>query len=143
MNKGRIFYILASILSLLVGMCIYLLFRDINELFIFQWIPKFEFAKTKYIYLYPSAFSNILLFNLPDMFWFLSGILFFRFLWLYKTKIQNIYILCFYIIGAGFEISQLSKKIPGTFDFFDLFFMGICAFIESLLYKNYFRRRFA
>ena len=33
------------------------------------------------------------------------------------------------------EASQLSKNVPGTFDWLDLFFMGVGAFVEGLLYK--------
>ena len=143
MINSRFIFFLASILSLLIGLGIYLLFRDISELFIFKLIPKLGFAKSKFIDLKPSILSNILSFNLPDMFWFLSGILFLRFIWFYNVKIQNIYLLCFYIIGAVFEISQLSKKIPGTFDLLDLLFLSIGAFFEGILYKNHFRRRLA
>jgi hypothetical protein len=56
------------------------------------------------------------MYNLPDMFWFLSGILLLRFIWFNKTAMQKIYISCFYGVGAIFEISQLSEKIHGTFD---------------------------
>jgi glycopeptide antibiotics resistance protein len=67
--------------------------------------------------------------------------LFLRFIWFHRTKIQKAYIHCFYAIGAIFEISQLSEKVPGTFDFLDLLFMGIGAFIEGLLYKTFIKRR--
>ena len=76
------------------------------------------------------------------MLWFVSGILFIRFIWLYNINIQNIYIICFYFIGGMFEISQVLKIIPVTFDWMDLFFMGIGAFVESLLYKKIVRRSF-
>jgi hypothetical protein len=35
----------------------------------------------------------------------------------------------------AFEISQLSEKIPGTFDILDLVFMGSGAFFESLIFN--------
>lgn len=108
---------------------------------IFTWLPKSEVFKTVFIQLKPSVFSYILKFNLPDMLWFVSGILFLRFIWFYRSKEQKVYILCFYIMGVVFEISQLSEKIPGTFDFLDLLFMGIGAFIEGLLYNIFIERR--
>jgi glycopeptide antibiotics resistance protein len=39
------------------------------------------------------------------------------------------------------EISQLSERIPGTFDVKDLFFMGMGALAEGLLYKFFVKRR--
>jgi hypothetical protein len=109
---------------------------------LFVWIPKPVFTGTVLLPLKPSVFSNILTFNLPDALWFLSAILFLRFIWFYKTKIQKAYIHFFYTIAAILEISQLSKKVPGTFDWMDLLFMGICAFVEGLLYNIFTRRSF-
>jgi hypothetical protein len=130
---NRRFYGLASLVSLVMGMGIYLLFRNTNML-IFEWIPKLRFIKDAYIPAKPSIFTSILLYNLPDTLWFLSGVFFFRFIWFYRFKEQNVYVLCFYLTAVVFEISQLSDNIPGTFDFLDLFFMGIAAFVEGLLY---------
>ena len=138
----RTIYGLLSFLSLIIGMIIYLLFRDLNNMLLFAWIPKSEIAGTVLLPLSPSVFSNILRFNLPDMFWFLSAILFLRFIWFYRTKIQKAYIHSFYTIAAILEISQLSKKVPGTFDWMDLLFMGIGAFVEGLLYNIFTKRRF-
>jgi len=140
MNK-RAFYGLLSFLSLTIGMLIYFFFRDLNNMILFTWVPKPVFTGTVLLPLKPSFFSNILIFNLPDALWFLSAILFLRFIWFYKTKIQKAYIHSFYAIAAIFEISQLSKKVPGTFDWMDLLFMSIGAFVEGLLYNIFTRRR--
>ena len=110
-------------------------------MFIFTWIPNLEIFKKIYIPLENSLITSMFLYNLPDALWFLSGILFIRFLWFNKHKEQKIYLICFYFIGAIFEISQLSSVIPGTFDLLDLLFIGIAALIEGLLYKFYFLRR--
>jgi len=142
MKAGRGLYGLLSIMTLLTGIVIYLLFRDINNMILFSWIPKPVSIGTALLPLRPSLFSNILKFNLPDMFWFLSAILFLRFIWFYRIKIQKVYIHFFYAIAVIFEISQLSKKVPGTFDWLDLLFMGIGAFVEGLLYNIFTRRRF-
>ena len=109
---------------------------------LFSWIPKPVFFEKTLIPLKPSVFTDIVRYNLPDMLWFVSAILFLRFIWFYKTKIQTVYVLCFYAIGFGFEIAQLSEKVPGTFDLLDLLFMGIGAFVEGLLYKICVLRRF-
>jgi hypothetical protein len=58
------------------------------------------------------------------------------FIWFYKSKTQAAYIWCFYAAGLIIEISQMSEKIPGTFDLLDLFFLGIGAFVEGLLYND-------
>jgi hypothetical protein len=142
MKKMRILYGLLSLSFLITGILIFLLFRDFNNMVLFSWIPKPEFLKTILVPLKPSIVSYFLKYNLPDMLWFVSAILFFRFIWFYKIKIQKAYIWCFYGIGVLFETSQLSKKVPGTFDWMDLLFMGTGAFIENLLYNIFTRRRF-
>jgi hypothetical protein len=121
---------------------IFLLLRDFNNMVLFSLIPRPEFLKAILVPLKPSIVSNFLRYNIPDMLWFVSAILFFRFIWFYKIKIQKAYILCFYGIGALFETSQLSKNVPGTFDWLDILFMGIGAFIEGLLYNIFTKRRF-
>jgi len=143
MKNLRAFYGLLSFSSLISGMVIYLLFRDLNNMLLFMWLPKLAFTGTVLIPLRPSFFFDALKYNLSDTLWFLSAILFLRFIWFYKTQIQKIYIHSFYAIAAIFEICQLSKKVPGTFDLLDLFFMGVCAFIEGLLYNTSIKRRFA
>jgi hypothetical protein len=141
MSGIRKVYGLLSFLTLVLGMVIYLLFRNFNGMLIFSWITKPIFLETILVPLKPSVFTNILRYNIPDMLWFVSAILFFRFIWFYNIKVQNVYIICFYIIGFVFEISQLSEIIPGTFDLLDLLFMGIGAFIEGFLYKLFILRR--
>jgi ABC-type polysaccharide/polyol phosphate export permease len=143
MNKIREIYGLASIFSLISGMCIYLLFRDMSNMILFAWLQKTNINKNVFVPLESFVFANILQYNLPDMLWFVSGILFLRFIWFYRLKEQKVYTSCFYAFGIIFEISQLAKKTPGTFDLMDLFFMGTGAFIESLIYKIFVKRRFA
>jgi len=133
---------LLSLLSLALGMIIFLLFRDLNNMVLFSWIPQPEFLKAILVPLQSSIFSNFLRYNMPDMLWFVSAILFFRFIWFYKIKTQKAYIFCFYGIGVLIETSQLSKNVPGTFDWMDILCMGIGAFVEGLLYNIFTRRRF-
>ena len=136
MKKIRTIYGLSSLLALLFGICIYLFFRDLSNIIFFNWLPYFEFTKTVFIKLPQSILSYIFLYNIPDMLWFVSGILLLRFIWFYKFREQKIYIISFYIIGALFEFGQLFI-IPGTFDFLDLFFMALGAFIEGLIYFKF------
>jgi hypothetical protein len=143
MNSTRNFYGLLSLLTLIAGIGIYFLFRDLKNIVLFTWIPKLEFPKAVLVPLNPSTITNFLRYHLTDMLWFISGILFLRFIWFYKIKIQRVYVLCFYGIGFALETSQLSEKVPGTFDWLDLLCMGTGAFIEGLLYKFFIIRRLA
>jgi hypothetical protein len=120
-------------------MSIYLFFRGLN-IIIFEWIQKPTILEMLYKPVPSSLFTGIILYNLPDMLWFLAGLFLLRFIWFYHRKWQNIYIYCFYGIAFIFETMQLSDNIPGTFDIMDLFFMGIGAFFEGLLYKKFIKR---
>jgi hypothetical protein len=134
-------YGLLSLLFLVIGIGIYLCFRNLN-IVLFEWIPKPDFLKNMLVPIPRSVFSSMLLFNLPDALWFLSGILFLRFIWFYEKKWQCVYIVCFYGIAAIIETSQLSEKVPGTFDVFDLLFIGITALVEGMLYNIFIKRGF-
>ena len=142
MKKIRILYLILSVFFLVIGICIYFLFRNIENMLIFKWVPLVE-LNIDYLplKLNTSVFSYVLVYNIPDMLWFLSGILFFRFLWFNNCKTQMKYILCFYVIGAVIEISQLFENIPGTFDKLDLLFMCLGALIEGLIYNVFIKRR--
>jgi len=129
-----------SLTSLISGMFIYLFFRNLDTV-LFQFLPKPSFLEGFFIPVKLSVFSSVLLFNLPDALWFLSGILLLRFAWFDKPKWQNFYIACFCGIALILEICQASKNVPGTFDAMDLFFMAMTAFIEGLLYNIYVARR--
>jgi hypothetical protein len=142
MKNIRLYYGLSSLLTLIMGMCIYLLFRDLNNMILFKFIPKPGFTENVLIQLKPSILSYVLKYNITYMLWFLSGILLMRFIWFYNYKIQKIYVLCFYSIGLLYVLCKISKKFPGTFDWLDLLFMGIGAFAEGLLYTKFILRSF-
>jgi hypothetical protein len=129
-----------SLIALIIGLAIYLFFRGL-DMVLFRFLPKPHFLSVLFIPVKPSVFSSFLLYNLPDALWFLSGILFLRFAWFHKPKWQNTYIACFCGIALILETSQISKKIPGTFDVMDLFFMALIAFIEGSLYNTFLSRR--
>ena len=143
MGRARTTYALLSPLLLIMGMFVYLLFRDLDNLVLFTWVPKPEFAGSAIVQLPPSGLTNVLRYNLAGMLWLVSGILFLRAVWFHRAKVQKIYIGCLYGMGAVIEISQLSEKVPGTFDLQDLLFMGIGAFGEGLIYNVSVKRRIA
>jgi hypothetical protein len=137
----RSFYGFLALSTLITGLLIYLLFRNVNNLLLFNWIPKPQFLDTVLIPLKPALFTNILRYNLPDMLWLVSAVLCIRFIWFYHLQIQKVYIAVFYAIALAFTIGQLSKKIPGTFDVLDLVFMGFGAFLESVIFNLFTKRR--
>jgi len=134
------FYFVSSLISLITGLAIYFFFRKL-DIVLFRFLPKPHFFAGFFIPVKPSIFSSFLLYNLPDALWFLSGILFLRFVWFYKPKWQKTYIACFCGVALILEICQASKSIPGTFDPMDLFFMVLTAFIEGSLYNTCIARR--
>jgi glycopeptide antibiotics resistance protein len=75
------------------------------------------------------------------MLWFLSGVLLLRCLWAGQWKWQAVYIAVFYFLALTIEISQLGTNVPGTFDPFDLLFMGITALLEGVIYNSFIKRR--
>ena len=134
-------YGLASIAFLVSGMLIYVFFRELDNMILFKWIPKPEFVKVLFIQLEPLFILNIIKYNFPYIFWFLSGILLMRFIWFNNLRIQKIYVFCFYICCFAYVLFKISNIFPGTFDWMDLLFMGIGAFLESILYKKLLIRR--
>ena len=106
---------------------------------LFEWIPKPPFLER--LFIPPSGFSPVLLYNVPDALWFLSGLLFLRCLWFHDSRRQRVYIACFCGIALVLELSQASEAVPGTYDVLDLLFMAITAFIEGLLYNVFITRR--
>jgi hypothetical protein len=111
------------------------------NMLLFDWLPKPDFLNKFFIPVKRSPFSSVLLYNIPDTLWFLSGIFFLRCLWFYEVRLQRIYLVCFYGIALVMETSQMAQNVPGTFDPLDLLCMGISAFVEGLLYKTFVRRR--
>jgi len=137
----RIIYLIVSFLVFLAGLAIYIFFRS-NNIILFNFFPKPSFLDNFPI---PIAADNIwkymFLFNLPDGLWFLSGLLLIRAVWLINKKWQVVYSGIFVIIALTMEISQLSVKIPGTFDWLDILFMAFFAFVESLIFILFIKKR--
>jgi len=148
-GKVRMLYGFSSFLFLVAGIGVYFLFRDLSGMVFFAWVPYHEFVGNVHIQLPSSALSNVLMYNTAGMLWFMSGILFFRFLWFRRPKTQKVYIACFCLLAATIEIAQLSGNVPGTFDPLDLLFMGAGALAEGLVYNrplaklHKFRKRYA
>jgi hypothetical protein len=130
-----------SLFSLLFGILLYATVRNTN-LVIYEWLGKPGFIT---LFSIPARIKTtihpIVLYNLPDGLWFLSGVLLIRSLWMTEKKWCIRYLAIFYLLAFVLEMLQLHKNIPGTFDGVDLVFMGSIAFVESILFYVFIRRR--
>jgi len=136
----KIKYIITAVSAILVGLSIYAFFRNHNML-IFNFFSKPSFLESIYISIADdNFFISILLYNLPDGLWFLSGILIIRAVWLANEKCRLIYFCIFLLAALVMEISQISLNIHGTFDFLDIAFMVLFAIAENLIFIKYINR---
>ena len=132
---------IASFLVFLVGVSIYVFFRNIDNMLIFNFFPKPLFLSSLYISINNDLiWSNMFIYNLPYGLWCLSGLLLVRAIWLHNSKWRKIYSGIFITTVMLYVVLKLPGIIPGTFDIFDLFFMGFFAFLESLIFKMFIRR---
>jgi Na+-translocating ferredoxin:NAD+ oxidoreductase RnfA subunit len=130
-------YFLFSGGFLTAGGLVYLLFRN-ARLLIFDWFQDLEHLNGLYLNLDTknSATLSVLVFNLPDGLWLVSGILAIRGIWAGDRKMGNVYGLIFVITAVLLELLQLFPEIPGTFDPLDIITMVSAAFVEGAVYKN-------
>jgi hypothetical protein len=130
-----------SLFFLLSGILLYAAFRN-TDLLIYTWIGKPGFIT---LFTIPdvikTTISPLFIYNLPDSLWLLSGALLIRSLWVTEKKWCTVYLAVFYLLALVLEMLQLFNKIPGTFDVLDLFFMGIAAFAESIMFYLFIKRR--
>jgi len=142
MKKIRATYGLLASLFLIMGMCIYLLFRNLSNIVLFDWMAKPSFLVTPLISLNTDTiWGYLFVFNLPHGLWCLSGLLIIRSIWLTSVKWRAAYGGIFLTIISAIEISQLSENRHGTFDMLDLASYGVSAFVESITYNKFTRRR--
>ena len=141
LTRIRLLYCGAGLAMLLNGIAVYAFFRNF-DMILFSFIPKPAFLGTLFIPVKNNSItSSLLLFNLPDGLWFLSGLLFIRALWLTNAKWRGLYFGIFAAIALVFEIGQNFSFAPGTFDAFDILFMGLFAFLESIFFSLFIKRR--
>lgn len=131
------FYLLLSFLCLLSGSVIYILYTpsvffirttfSLSTLFTLQenlrWI-KYIFSDTAFIR-----------YHLSDILWYQS--LLFMIIYIYHIKkIFHAGVVYYFAISLPFvfEILQLVRLIPGTFDWWDIFFYLILLFLNYFIY---------
>ena len=71
-----------------MGICVYLFFRDLTRIIFFAWVPLPDFIKPALAELSPSIFSSIVMHNTAGMLWFVSGIMFLRFVYMINQGID-------------------------------------------------------
>jgi hypothetical protein len=121
----RYVYITFAAFSFLIGVIIYILFRD-NDLTILglsRIIDTDEILDNKIV--------SVFIYNMPDGLWFLTGIFLVKSIWFEIKKISDIYIFILFIIALLLEFLQLSPDIKGTFDIKDIVILTV---IVSLYY---------
>jgi hypothetical protein len=137
----QIYYLLAFTVFL-AGVVIYVFFRNTNNIILFDYIPKLSFLSTLYISVKKdSIWFYMLQYNLPDGLWCLSALLLIRIIWLANTSWRAMYSGIFIVMALFFEFLQIFEKIPGTFDLFDLLFICTFAFLESIIFYYFIKRR--
>jgi hypothetical protein len=140
-TRIRILCCVTGFATLFSGIAIYVFFRN-HDMVLFHLISKPTFLNTLFISVKSDSIANsVLLFNLPDGLWFLSGLLFIRALWLTNAKWRTLYFGIFAAAALALEIGQIFPIVPGTFDALDVLVMGIFAFMEISIFNLFIKRR--
>jgi hypothetical protein len=122
-------------LALLGGLALYFFFRSKNLLF-FQWFGTPAFVREQPVQdVAGQWFSAVLVYNIPDGLWLLSGILFIRALWFTDQRMSDVYTLVFCALGFALELLQLHERVPGTFDVGDILCMAIAVLGERVVFN--------
>lgn len=133
--------LLSSILSLLIGGCIYLFFRDPSIIF-FGWIDDLGFlSEVKSMQTSMSSLKNALpdwvIFSLPDGLWLFSYVCLMLHLWRKSMPFPGmIWVLALPILALFFEIFQAIFDSIGTFDWLDILLYLCASTIPLVLFKK-------
>lgn len=137
--KNKLFF--GSIISLIFGIAIYLLFRT-SSLKVFGWLEilNIYFLNSdirKFSIKYLEILPNWFLYSLPDGLWIFSYVCLMIYIWNFKLNSQSFFwIGTIPLIAIFSEIGQVINLIPGTFDFCDLLFYILGFSIPILLTFN-------
>lgn len=135
-------YFFAALAAFLIGIAIYVFYRNIDNLVLFRYFPKPSFlASLSLLHGTDTIGGYLFVFTLPHGLWCISGLFVIRAIWLHNTKWRAIYGVIFIIVVSSLEISQLSENRPGTFDILDLSSYFISAFLESIVFNIFVKRR--
>lgn len=121
-----------SLIALVTGCAIYLLFRDINSLLITEWlgIGQIMYFENS------NRYDNFLVLSLPQGLWSFSGVLLINEIWKNSESHEfYLWIVIFSAMCLMFEPMQFYGAIPGTADIIDELFtaaglLGALIFIK-------------
>lgn len=121
-------YLIGSLVVCLAGLLLYLGYR-VETLLMFNWLENMGGESTVrwirgFLDAYPLARWQWLIFSLPFSLWILSYLLFITALW-GKDKGREFYLYFFLVPCASLviETMQLTRWVPGHFDWVDVFFI--------------------
>ncbi len=135
--KIKKIYLATSIISLLIGGIIYLLFRS-TDLYMFKWLDSINLLSNLQSYRlivtdFEKIIPKIVIYSIPNGLWLFSGILIIKVIWWEEIIYQRIYIIFFCIISFLSKILQLFNIVPGVFDILDLIILVIFSFLEKII----------
>lgn len=128
-----------SIFLLLIGLFIYLLFRDITHPF-YQWTSvlglddNVDFLRNRCSNLSLPVWA---IYSLPDGLWMFSFVLLMMTIWDFQFKDDGlIWIVAAIVIGFIIEFTQMYFSKLGRFDWMDVVFLSIGAVLPLLFFKR-------
>jgi hypothetical protein len=138
-------FIINVIFPILLGLIIYLLYRD-TSLLVFDWISyiyldDFIFKIREYLESYKLITNGFLIYTLPDGLWSYSLTYVMCLIWFdIKNKIKYFMISIGIIFGVFLELGQLFNLIQGTFDINDLIVSILFPVIAYIIYFIFYRK---
>src|SRR6185312_6035883 len=128
MHKRRAFLSLHVLLPLLVGGLMYVCWRG-PDLLMFRWFEALglEPVVGKLTELSSGVEPHLprfIVYSLPDGLWVYSLTAFFVRIWSQtrRSVLSTIFLSLSLVLGAGSELGQLIRLVPGTFDWIDFLF---------------------
>jgi len=141
-NRIKLTYFVSAFAALLAGIAIYAIFRNINNMIVFQFFPKPKFLNSLYFQVNTDVlWIYLFVYNLPHGLWCLSILLIIRAIWMHNNTWRIFYSVSFIAAAIVLEIAQFLEIVPGIFDMLDLASYGFSAFIESIIFNLFTKRR--
>lgn len=138
--------IIASLLSILVGGLIYILWRE-HSLLLFTWLDHFSLTPLVcHLRASASPVRSILpywfFYSLPNALWVFGGTLLFLELWSDDRRAERwCWVSVFLVIGIGAELGQLFGLVPGGFCMTDLLLSILFGMLGIVLHSTFLANR--
>ena len=128
------------IFALVLGLFIYLIFRDHQNPF-YIWAIQLGWSDTlNYIraILVSEHIPAWFIYSFPDGLWMFAFVLFMMMVWDFRLEgIGKVWIISSICMGISFEICQAFIKGMGTFDWMDMIFLSAGALLPILLFTKH------